>query len=270
MASVIFPSTAEVRREFCRRVETADDERPIVEMNDETARNMEVIWKSIDAAALTWLGGQDARVPGKPTDRQEYWGDHARSIPLAISPEVITFIQSLDGRGKTAIDLGCGKGAVTILLLQRGWKVIAVDNSGPALDFLKKYREEQGTGQLTVVQQDVTTYLPAESVDLVIAYDILPYIDPKEFRATWAKIHDTFLKKSGLLLGTLFRKVKDHIHTNLMKEQGAWLLPDRRMVRPLLQDAGYEIKECKFRDEGEEGQDPKEYAIGIRFIAEKK
>jgi hypothetical protein len=55
---------------------------------------------------------------------------------------------------------------------------------------------------------------------------------------------------------------------NLLKEMGAWFLPDRRMVRPLLTQAGYEIKTCKYRMD-----EPKlklNEQMCIQFIAEKK
>ena len=55
---------------------------------------------------------------------------------------------------------------------------------------------------------------------------------------------------------------------NLLKDMGAWFLPDRRMVRPLLTQAGYEIKTCKYRMD-----DPKikvTEQMCIQFIAQKK
>lgn len=101
-------------------------------------------------------------------------------------------------------------------------------------------------------QADICEFLPEEPADLVIAADILPYIDPRKFRATWKKIHDVCVKENGIFIGNLFRAAptpNELRMVNMMKEMGAWVLPDRRMVRPLLADAGFAIEKCTYRQD---------------------
>lgn len=247
-----------------------NDEIPIVEMNDQTARDMDIIWASIDDAAKRWRGEQNARIPLRSMDRKEFWGEVAlKQIPYdtpPILPVLQKFITETSGEGKLAIDLGCGSGSAIKPLLQKGWRIIAVDNSRPALNLLaQKYRAAVESGQLQIVEADMTEFAPSEPADLVIAADSLPYINPSKFRATWTKIHDTFVKEEGFLIGNLFRFTPQNMPLmNVTKEYGAWLLPDRRMVRPLLTQTGYDIKTCAFL------KDPV-YAesMYIQFIAQK-
>lgn len=268
LASIV-PKTPETAAVFRLMLQAPNDEKPIVEMNDETARNMDVIWSSIEDVATRWRGGKDSCFPGMPMDRKEFWGAFAQDHNARPLPVVEEFIGSSLGKGKTAIDLGCGNSPTAKPLLQRGWRVIAVDNSISSLNVLAaQNKAEVASGQLSIINEDVTTFVPSEPADLVVAADIFPYIDPTKFRATWTKVHDTFIKERGFLIGTLFRSAtqpKDVPVMNMMKEMGAWFLPDRRMVRPLLTQAGYEIKTCKYRID-----DPDIDPICIQFIAEKK
>jgi cyclopropane fatty-acyl-phospholipid synthase-like methyltransferase len=161
------------------------------------------------------------------------------------------FTEKLSGEGKVAIDLGCGNSASAMRLLRKGWKVIAVDSSKEALTVLEKtIREENSawlrTEKVEMFLEDITTFTPCEPADLVIACDVLPYIDPMKFQETWLKIQKIFVKKNGLFIGTLFHSINNPVMP-FMKEQGAWFLPDRRMVKPLLMEAGYVIEDCRYR-----------------------
>lgn len=271
----IVPETLETLSAF-QKILSAPADRPIVEMNEETARDMDVIRRSIEALAADWRGKMDCRIPSMPAGRKEFWGRFAAmtvETPLLL-PELTNFIGDARGDGKIAIDLGCGSSAPATLLLKRGWKVIAVDNSPSVLDILRqKHLTEIASGQLILIEADATEYTPAEAVDLVVASDLFFYIDPALFFSTWKKVHDLFVKKGGILIGSFHRcppppiSAKELAHMNGMKEMGAWLLPDRRMVRPLLTHAGYVIKSCTYLKEEfeEEGK-----ATHIQFVAEKK
>lgn len=270
MSFRLVPKTPETMA-IILRIVAAPADQPIVEMNDETARNMGIIWRSIDVIATRWRGRSECRIPGQPMDRREMWGVFASDCKgeHQILPALVDFIGTGRGEGKVAIDLGCGESAAAALLLQRGWTVIAIDNSRPALEvFREMHSAEIASGQLRVIEADATEFTPSAPVDLVVAADVLPYLDPAQFRTTWTRVHDLFLKQKGIFVGSLFREAThpaDLVNTNIMKEMGAWLLPDRRMVRPLLTAAGYEIRSCTFR------KDPgiKE-PFCMQFVAEKK
>lgn len=262
----IYPSDPVAMDAFRRMALAPDDEKPIVEMNDETARNINIIWDSINARAAKWRGGNDIHFPDMPMDRKAFWGAFNAEHTPAPLPVADEFIRASSGAGKVAIDLGCGNSPATVLLLEKGWNVIAVDNSRASLNLLaRKHRGALETGQLTIIESDVTEFTPSEPVDLVVAADILPYINPIHFRSTWTKIHQ-FIKQEGFFIGNLFRSISDPlVMMNTMREMGAWFLPDRRMVRPLLTHMGYDIQTCRFRID-----DPGMEAMCIQFIAKKK
>lgn len=144
-----------------------------------------------------------------------------------------------------------------------------MDSSSLALDLLfTVYNKEVEEEQLELIEEDVATFTSDEMTDLVIATDVLPYTDPSQFRATWTKIHDTLIKEKGFLIGTLFRSAPTHNEVQLMngaKEMGAWLLPDSRMVKPLLKQTGYKIISCQYRP-----GDPQMAPTCIEFLAQKK
>lgn len=250
----IHPENQQTVEAFVKMLDETPEDRPKVEMNDESARNIEIIWESIKDLAAGWRGNKDMHVPKDPIDRKEYWGVFAREN-REILPVLKEFIEKTDGKGKLAIDLGCGNSPAAALLLKKGWRVIAVDYASKALaELIQNNRGAYDAGQLTAVEADVTAFTTEEPADLVMAVDVLSYIDPAKFQTTWAKIHDMLIKPQGVFIGTLFRslpfksvKIRDGINT--MRERGAWFLPDRRMVRPLLTHMGYEVETCRYRQD---------------------
>jgi SAM-dependent methyltransferase len=243
-------------------IPTPDTEKPIVEMNDETTKDMKIIWDSIMATSKSWRGAED--ILGI-IDRQLFWGSFA-IWNNKYQPLVKEFIDTTSGEGKLAIDLGCGNSPAIPELLKKGWKVLAVDSSPKVLSILAfQYQDKIISGQLVIIEADVTKFAPSEPADLVIAEDILPYINPAEFHDTWIKIHSTFVKDGGFLIGNLFRSTNSNLPLmNFMRMTGAWLLPDERMVKPLLTNVGYEIEKCEYRID-----DPKMEPVAIQFKAKK-
>lgn len=75
--------------------------------------------------------------------------------------------QAHGGPGK-ALDLGCGSGAHTVLLAERGWTATGVDLIPKALDRARKRIAEHGV-TARVAQADVTE-LPADTVG--VGYDL--------------------------------------------------------------------------------------------------
>jgi hypothetical protein len=260
----IYPADPQAMVAFNARLNEPGDS-PLVEMNDQSARDIGIIWKSIASLAEKWRGHGDLCFPGQPTSRDALWGDFA-SGPTEVLPVVAEFLNRSTGQGKVAIDLGCGNAPAMGILLAKGWRVIAVDSSRSALNILVKQNPSAiATGQLVVVEDDMATFIPDQPADLVIAADSLAYTDPAKFQALWHKIHDIYVKEGGFLVGSLFKSTNQQVQLpvmNGMKELGAWFLHDRRMVRPLLTHAGYEVEKCIFRIE-DRSKDP----LCIQFIA---
>lgn len=243
---------------------------PPCEMNETTSRDLNVIWTAIESLSKNWRGHEECRVPNLPKRRDDYWGKFALDGPHSILPAFTNFIQSSDFKSTgLAIDLGCGGGEITTELLRKGWKVIAIDTSAIALNILRT-RESQSiaSGHLTVIHGNIETFNTEEQADLVVAADTLPYINPSAFRKTWEKVHDVCLKKEGYFVGSLFtasdKPDQNSTFMNFMREQGAWLIHDRRMVRPILSSTGYDTVSCTYRiDKG------LPYKMCIQFVAKK-
>ena len=198
-------------------------------------------------------------------NRRQFWGAYAESkkgTGLEIATE---WIAASDGQGKVAVDLGCGNSDITACLLLRQWRVIAIDYApGVVRHLTQSYQPAIDKKQLQCVQGDVATVNLDQPVDLVIASDIFPYIDPSKFRATWEKIHRFFLKEGGILIGSLFCFGKDHRQINMLKEMGAWFLLDTSTALALAEQTGYKVLDHRIRHRGD--TDP----ICFQFILQKK
>ncbi|MEM9066368.1 MAG: class I SAM-dependent methyltransferase [Planctomycetota bacterium] len=110
-----------------------------------------------------------------------------------------------DASPRFAIDLGCGAGRDTELLLEAGWRVLATDAHPDGLRRLRLRpacvrAEAQGT--LSVREESFEeANLPA--VDLVNASFALPFCPPAEFPSLWAKI-DASISSGGRFAGQFF------------------------------------------------------------------
>ncbi|MFT2816703.1 SAM-dependent methyltransferase [Leifsonia sp. A12D58] len=70
-----------------------------------------------------------------------------------------------------ALDLGCGEGADSIWLAERGWQVTGLDISTTALERARREAESRGVAEATTwLQQDLSTWEPTELYDLVSAH----------------------------------------------------------------------------------------------------
>jgi SAM-dependent methyltransferase len=76
----------------------------------------------------------------------------------------------------TAVDLGAGEGRNAVWLAARGWDITAVDFSRVGLDKAARLAADHGVeDRVTLIEEDVLTFRPAEPVDLVvIAYLQIP------------------------------------------------------------------------------------------------
>lgn len=101
-----------------------------------------------------------------------------------------------------AIDLGCGEGTETVILLEGGWHVLAIDaDHGGIKRLLDKTPKESRDRLETQVSKFEDVSLPV--VDLIHASFSLPFCDPDHFPALWEKITNA-LKPGGRFAGNFF------------------------------------------------------------------
>jgi SAM-dependent methyltransferase len=100
---------------------------------------------------------------------------------------------------KRILDLGCGTGRHSALLLQNSFSVTAADASGECLEILKSENAGRG-GRLETARCDMET-LPfsAGSFDAVLAWDVLAHGDAAKIRASVREMRRV-LGPGGLLL----------------------------------------------------------------------
>ena len=101
-----------------------------------------------------------------------------------------------------AIDLGSGDGTETVVLLSRGWKVLAVDGTEAAIKHLmnKVPQDAQVRLQTRVARFEEIT-LP--QTDLIHASLSIPFCYPSQFPALWEKITNA-LNPGGRFAGQFF------------------------------------------------------------------
>src|SRR5262245_54407209 len=105
--------------------------------------------------------------------------------PWRLHIEEYTLFQLLgDVSGKAVLDLACGEGFYTRRLKRHGAvRVVGVDLSPPMIALARAEEERQSLG-IAYVNQDATTFEPAEPFDLVVAAYLLNYArTPEQLRS---------------------------------------------------------------------------------------
>ncbi|WP_027351139.1 class I SAM-dependent methyltransferase [Halotalea alkalilenta] len=103
---------------------------------------------------------------------------------------------------QSAVDLGCGAGLESGLLLERGWSVHAVDKQRSAIDRVEAIAQRLPQGRLTTVTSHFESLGPLPSSSLVFAGMSLPFCHPDGFPRLWALITRA-LVPGGLFVGNL-------------------------------------------------------------------
>lgn len=110
--------------------------------------------------------------------------------------------QAPDALPKFAVDLGCGDGRDTVELLNRGWRVLAIDGEPEAIARLRQRSDCRRTHLETRVQRFEDLTLPPD-ISLVNASFCLPFCPPNQFPDLWDEIVAT-LAPGRRFCGQLF------------------------------------------------------------------
>lgn len=138
-------------------------------------------------------------VPATSTDPQSF--DHLPArydrIAALLGAELRAWLLfHLPPTGDRAVDLGCGTGVQTAMLAERFREVLAVDLSGPMVDFARRRRPEPN---VTYAQRDLRAVEPATDgrFDLVFSAYTLHHVD--EFPSALYRIR-SLLRPGGRVL----------------------------------------------------------------------
>jgi len=153
-----------------------------------------------------------------------------------------------------AIDLGCGEGTDTLELLQRGWRVLAVDSSEEGISRTRDLAEAAALTELLETRCAGFEDLGAlPSVDLVYSAVSLPFCAPAHFEGLWQRIRAA-VEPSGWISVQLFGP-NDTWATNVLMT-----FLSRDGVEELL--AGLEVHVLDERDEdGQAVSGPKHWHV---------
>lgn len=121
-----------------------------------------------------------------------------QNIPMWIQKTIERFSEY---KG-TAYDLGCGAGNISMYLLKKGWKVIAIDREVQVIENKKKVIEGNVRDNLKIIQESFENVQMIEC-DLVIAIHSLSWCNKDNFDEVWSNIKKS-LKIGGRIAITLF------------------------------------------------------------------
>jgi trans-aconitate methyltransferase len=188
---------------------------------------------------------------------QKIQGREPRSLLI---DTLVRFSLDLSHTGRRAIDLGCGDGTETAIMLEWGWEVLAIDGQQAAIERLmaKVPLEHQARLQTQVTQFEKVLLSAA---DLIHASLSLPFCKPEHFDGLWGKIVKSIVP-DGRFAGQFFG-VRDSwaVNTNMS-------FHTEEQVRTMLE--GFEIE--SFHEQEEDGHatsGPKHWHI-FTVIARKR
>lgn len=106
------------------------------------------------------------------------------------------------GESLQAIDLGSGDGTESVVLLSRGWNVLAVDGESAGI---KRLMEKVPKGAQVRLQTQVAKFeeVTLSLADLIHASYSIPFCHPNHFSELWEKIANA-LNPGGRFAGQFF------------------------------------------------------------------
>jgi len=120
------------------------------------------------------------------------------------TPHVERWVRTLGrGRGRTALDLGCGEGRHTILLARQGYDVTGVDLEPLALRKAKAYLRRSGLSARLEVADALDLRCPDGAFDLVLDYGCFHHVVTRDW-ARYRRGIARVLKPGGHLLLSVF------------------------------------------------------------------
>lgn len=95
--------------------------------------------------------------------------------------------EGFEPSGAQAVDLGCGDGTETLALLERGWRVLAVDREPAAIERVLAIAPDTARQRL---EARAAAFADADlpTADFIYAGLSLPFCPPAQFPAAWGRV----------------------------------------------------------------------------------
>lgn len=133
------------------------------------------------------------------------WNEFYEKAPMEPRPAVVRaveFFRCNPPSEKTAIDLGCGNGRDTSLLLSEGWHVVAVDNEPEAFEFMKRNLDSDLLDEVEFVCMPFEKLVWRKAMLINAGYS-LPFCSKEHFADVMKRIV-MHLLPGGLFTANLF------------------------------------------------------------------
>ncbi len=181
--------------------------------------------------------------------------------PRQLLLDALTYFEDASGNSQRfAVDLGCGDGTESAVMLDHGWNVLAVDGQPAAIEHLmnKVSAEKRARLQTQVATFKDVVLPPAELVHASLS---IPFCEPEHFDALWQKIVNSV--KPGGYFGGQFFGIRDSwaVNTDMTFHTEGQV---RKMLEPFEIESFHEMDE-----DGNATSGPKHWHV-FTIIARKK
>lgn len=153
-------------------------------------------------------------------------------------------IDLIDNHCETVLDLGCGNGALSKVMLDKGYNVIGIDSSKELLALARKNYPD-----IRFIEKDATNFSLEQPVDVVFSNAVFHWIN-KEHQQDMLKCVHAALKENGqfvfefggygnnqLIHGALEKAFSEHKYTYKMP----FYFPTISEYATLLENAGFRV-----------------------------